>query len=84
MLKDAGEYYESAISKEAGFWPAHYRLVSLTANGKNKNGVQHIHRIRQALESIGQGQECGYEVFIGGFSPALCRQVLEKQLAEVI
>jgi chemotaxis protein methyltransferase CheR len=72
--------HKSAVQKNTGFWPAFYRLASLAANGC---AVERRNAVRQALESITLGQNAGYEVFIGGFSPSACRYALEKQYEQM-
>jgi chemotaxis protein methyltransferase CheR len=73
---DAEYAYKAAIQQDKTFWPAFYRLTSLAAQG---NPVRYVYKINQALESISQGKERGYEVFIGGFSPDYYQRALEKQ-----
>ncbi|MHB9290955.1 hypothetical protein Holit_00025 [Hollandina sp. SP2] len=73
---DAESSYKMAIQQDKTFWPAFYRLAALAARG---NPLRYVHKINQALESITQGKERGYEVFIGGFSPDYYHQTLEKQ-----
>ncbi|MDR1986466.1 MAG: hypothetical protein LBP88_05775 [Treponema sp.] len=73
---DAESSYKMAIQQDKTFWPAFYRLASLAAQG---NPLRYVYKINQALESIAQGKERGYEVFIGGFSPDYYQQALEKQ-----
>ncbi|MDR3114336.1 MAG: chemotaxis protein CheR [Treponema sp.] len=73
---DAESSYKRAIQQDKAFWPAFYRLASLAAPG---NPIRYVYKINQALESITQGKERGYEVFIGGFSPDYYQRALEKQ-----
>jgi chemotaxis protein methyltransferase CheR len=73
---DAEASYKMAIRQDKTFWPAFYRLAALAASG---NPFRYVHKVNQALESITQGKERGYEVFIGGFSPDYYQQTLEKQ-----
>jgi chemotaxis protein methyltransferase CheR len=73
---DAESSYKRAVQQDKTFWPAFYRLASLAALG---NPLRYVHKVNQALESIIQGKERGYEVFIGGFSPDYYQHALEKQ-----
>ncbi|MDR2633389.1 MAG: hypothetical protein LBC51_07175 [Treponema sp.] len=73
---DAESSYKMAIQQDKTFWPAFYRLSSLAAPG---NPLRYVYKINQALESIAQGKERGYEVFIGGFSPDYYQRALEQQ-----
>jgi chemotaxis protein methyltransferase CheR len=75
--KDAELSYKEAAGKNGAFWPALYRLSVLAAEG---NPVQYEYKTRKALESINQGKDQGYEIFIGGFSPDYYRRALEKRL----
>jgi chemotaxis methyl-accepting protein methylase len=75
--KDAELSYKEAAGKDGAFWPALYRLSVLAAEG---NPVQYAYKTRKALESINQGKDKGYEIFIGGFSPDYYRRALEKRL----
>ncbi|MDR2392752.1 MAG: chemotaxis protein CheR [Treponema sp.] len=74
--QDAESSYKMAIRQDKTFWPAFYRLASLAAPG---NQIRYVYKIDQALKSIAQGKERGYEVFIGGFSPDYYQRALEKQ-----
>jgi chemotaxis protein methyltransferase CheR len=76
MPGDAEYYYKKAGQQDTAFWPAFYRLTSLAAPG---NRVRYVYKINQALASINQGKDRGYEVFIGGFSPDYYQRALEKQ-----
>jgi chemotaxis protein methyltransferase CheR len=73
---DAEFSYKMAIQQDKTFWPAFYRLAALAAPG---NPLRYVYKINRALESITQGKERGYEVFIGGFSPDYYQRALEKQ-----
>ncbi|MDR2759660.1 MAG: chemotaxis protein CheR, partial [Spirochaetaceae bacterium] len=75
---EAEESYKEAAGKNTAFWPAFYRLCVLAADG---NPVQYEYKIRKALESIRQGKEKRYEIFIGGFSPDYYQRALEKRLS---
>ncbi|MDR2631938.1 MAG: chemotaxis protein CheR [Spirochaetaceae bacterium] len=75
--KEAEASYQEAAGKNTAFWPAFYRLCVLAAEG---NPVQYEYKIRKALESIKQGREKHYEIFIGGFSPDYYQRILEKKL----
>ncbi|MFP3089979.1 chemotaxis protein CheR [Treponema sp. TIM-1] len=75
--QEAESSYKEATGKNAAFWPAFYRLCTLAAEG---NPVQYEYKIRKALESIKQGKEKHYEIFIGGFSPDYYQRALEKRL----
>jgi chemotaxis protein methyltransferase CheR len=70
--------YQEAAAAESGFWPALYRAGSLAEGG---NATRYRYRLKKALESMEKGAGCGYEVFIGGFSPDYYRRILEKKLA---
>ncbi|MDR0590195.1 MAG: chemotaxis protein CheR, partial [Spirochaetaceae bacterium] len=76
--KEAEGNYQEAAGKNAAFWPAFYRLCVLAAEG---NPVRYEYKIRKALESIKQGKEKRYEIFIGGFSPDYYQRALEKRLS---
>ncbi|MDR0690397.1 MAG: chemotaxis protein CheR [Spirochaetaceae bacterium] len=75
--KEAAANYTAAAGKNKAFWPAFYRICTLAAK---ENPVQYEYKTRKALESIDQGKEKRYELFIGGFSPDYYQRVLEKRL----
>ncbi|MDR3342775.1 MAG: chemotaxis protein CheR [Treponema sp.] len=75
--QDAEYYYNASIKQDNAFWPAFYRVTSLTAK---ENHVRYAYNLKQALESIEQGKHQCYEACIGGFSPDYYRQALEKQV----
>ena len=71
--------YQEAAAAESGFWPALYRAASLAEGG---NAARYNYRLKKALEGMEKGAGRGYEVFIGGFSPAYYRRVLEKKVPQ--
>jgi chemotaxis protein methyltransferase CheR len=75
--REAEASYREAAGQNGAFWPAFYRLCALAADG---NPTQYGYKIRKALESVNQGKDMGYEIFIGGFSPDYYRQALERRL----
>jgi chemotaxis protein methyltransferase CheR len=74
MFTEAEFQYKISLGKNAGFWPASYRLSFLACTG-----VLQKYRAGQALESLGRSRELHYEVFIGGFSPDYYQGTLLKQ-----
>lgn len=75
--KEAAVNYKEAAGKNKAFWPAFYRICTLTSK---ENAAQYEYKTRKALESIDQGKEKRYELFIGGFSPDYYQRALEKRL----
>lgn len=78
--KEAAANYQDAAGKNRAFWPAFYRICTLASK---ENPVQYEYKIQKALESIDQGKEKRYELFIGGFSPDYYHRVLEKRLLSI-
>jgi len=76
-VKEAEHFFAEAAVKDTAFWPAFYRIVSLTAEG---NRTRHEYRIKKACESLELGKEFQYECFMGGFSPDYFLRILEKKL----
>ncbi|MCL2193180.1 MAG: chemotaxis protein CheR [Treponema sp.] len=72
---EARQCFEQAAGKEKAFWPAFYRLVSLTAGDRCE------YKIKKARESIELGRDLRYECFLGGFSPDYFQRILERKLA---
>ena len=77
------QYFEEAAAKDKMFWPAHYRIASLAADG---NRTRYEYKIKKAIKSIELSQslkpdkEVKYECFMGGFSPDYFLRILEKKL----
>jgi chemotaxis protein methyltransferase CheR len=76
-VKEAEHFFTEAATKDITFWPAFYRIASLTAEG---NRTRHEYRIKKACESLELGRELQYECFMGGFSPDYFLRILEKKL----
>ena len=76
-VKEAEHFFSEATVKDMTFWPAFYRIVSLTAEG---NRTRHEYRIKKACESLELGRELHYECFMGGFSSDYFLRILEKKL----
>jgi len=76
-VKEAEHYFAEAAAKDMTFWPAFYRIASLTAEG---NRTRHEYRIKKACESLELGRDLQYECFMGGFSPDYFIRILEKKL----
>lgn len=74
---EAMRCFERAAGKEKSFWPAFYRIASLSAEG---DSARHEYKIKKACESLALGGELGYECFMGGFSPDYFRRILERKL----
>jgi len=75
---EAQECFEDAAIKDKAFWPAFYRIASLSAKG---NRTRYEYKINKAIESLELGKELKYEWFMGGFSPDYFRRILEKKKA---
>jgi len=77
------KYFHEAAAKDKLFWPAFYRIVSLSAEG---NRTSYEYKIKKAIESIELSQtgkadgEYNYECFMGGFSPDYFLRILKKKL----
>ncbi|MCL1927369.1 MAG: hypothetical protein FWG07_01060 [Treponema sp.] len=76
LFTEAELYYRISLIKNDVFWPAGYRLSSLSSVGVLKK-----YRVEKALEGLHRGRDLQYEVFIGGFSPDYYISVLLKQKA---
>jgi chemotaxis protein methyltransferase CheR len=76
-VKEAEHFFTEATVKDMTFWPAFYRMTSLTAEG---NRTRHEYRIKKACESLELGKDLQYECFMGGFSPDYFFRILEKKL----
>ncbi|MDR2598074.1 MAG: chemotaxis protein CheR [Treponema sp.] len=86
MLKQGEEalncFHEAAV-KNKFFWPAYYRIVSLSAES---NRTSYEYKIKKAIESIELSQtdkqinKDNYECFMGGFSPDYFLRILKKKL----
>jgi chemotaxis protein methyltransferase CheR len=75
-------YFQEVAAKDKLFWPAFYRIVSLSAEG---NRTSYEYKIKKAIESIelsqtGKPDEYNYECFMGGFSPDYFLRILKKKL----
>lgn len=83
--EEAEKYYHEAAVKNKFFWPAFYRIATLSADG---NPVRYEYKIRKAIESIEQSldkqhdKELNFECFMGGFSQDYFHRILEKKLTE--
>jgi len=77
--KEAENFYNEAAAKDKEFWPAFYRIATLSAEG---NSTRHEYKIKKAIESIELGKKHKYECFMGGFSPDYFLNILEKKLAK--
>jgi len=86
MLKQGEEALSSfreAAAKDKLFWPAYYKIVSLSAES---NRTSYEYKIKKAIESIelsrtdNQNGEDNYECFMGGFSPDYFLRILKKKL----
>ena len=86
MLKQGEEalnFFQEAAAKDKFFWPAYYRIVSLSAES---NRTSYEYKIKKAIESIelsqtdNQSRENNYECFMGGFSPDYFLRILKKKL----
>ena len=75
--KEAMLCFGRAAEKEKAFWPAFYRLASLSAE---ENQTRHEYKIKKACESLDLGRDFRYECFLGGFSPDYFRRILERKL----
>jgi chemotaxis protein methyltransferase CheR len=75
--EEAWRCFEDAAGKEKAFWPAFYRLASLSAQG---NPARYVYKIKKACESLELGIGFHYECFLGGFSPDYYRWILEKKV----
>ena len=84
LLKDseseARRCFEQAAGKEKAFWPALYRLATLSST--EENGRWHEQKLRTACESLLLGRDLKYECFMGGFSPDYFRRILERRLSK--
>ena len=76
LFTEAELYYRISLIKNDVFWPAGYRLSSLSSAGALKK-----YRVEKALEGLRRGRDLQYEVLIGGFSPDYYASVLLKQKA---
>ncbi|MCL1815096.1 MAG: hypothetical protein FWG27_04680 [Treponema sp.] len=77
LFTDAELYYRISLAKNDAFWPAGYRLCSLSSADAVKK-----HRAAKALEGLCRGRDLQYEVLIGGFSPDYYTGALLKQKVE--
>jgi chemotaxis protein methyltransferase CheR len=86
MLKQGAEAlacFQEAAAKNKFFWPAFYRIATLSAEG---NRTSYEYKIKKAIESIeltqtgNQSGEHIYECFMGGFSPDYFLRILKKKL----
>jgi chemotaxis protein methyltransferase CheR len=75
---EAEKYFQEAAVKNKIFWPAFYRIASLSAEG---NRTRYEYKINKAIASIELGKDKNYECFMGGFSPDYFRRILEKKLS---
>jgi len=82
--ENALKYFKEAAAKDKLFWPAFYRITSLSAEG---NRTSYEYKIKKAIESIelsqtgSQESEHNYECFMGGFSPDYFLRILKKKTA---
>jgi len=82
--EEALNCFQEAAAKDKLFWPAFYRIVSLSAEG---NRTSYEYKIKKAIESIDLSQtgkpdsEHNYECFMGGFSADYFLRILRKKLA---
>ncbi|MCL1959978.1 MAG: hypothetical protein FWF68_10290 [Spirochaetes bacterium] len=81
--EDSLKYFQEAAAKDKLFWPAFYRIASLSAEG---NRTSYEYKIKKAIESIELSQtgnkdsEHNFECFMGGFSPDYFLRILKKKL----
>jgi chemotaxis protein methyltransferase CheR len=80
--EEALKYFQEAASNDKFFWPAFYKIASLSAEG---NKASYEYKIKKAIESIEQPQkaesdERNYECFMGGFSQDYFLRILKKKL----
>jgi chemotaxis protein methyltransferase CheR len=78
-VKEAEHFYNEAAVRDREFWPAFYRIASLSEEG---NRTRYEYKIKKAIESIEMGRELKYECFMGGFSPDYFLKILEKKLTK--
>jgi hypothetical protein len=76
LFTEAELYYRISLGKNDAFWPAGYRLSSLSSADLLKK-----YRVEKALEGLHRGRDLHYEVLIGGFSPDYYAGALLKQNA---
>ena len=78
LFTEAELYYRISFIKNSAFWPAGYRLCSLSSADEVKKL-----RAEKTLEGLNRGRDFQYEVFIGGFSPDYYSGTLLKQKVSV-
>ena len=82
--EEAEMYFNEASVMNKSFWPAYYRIASLSAGG---NRTRYEYKIKKTIESIElfqnteSNKDISYECFMGGFSPDYFLRILEKKLA---
>ena len=76
LFTEAELYYRISLSNNGAFWPAGYRLSSLSSAEELKK-----YRAEKALDGLKRGRDLQYEVLIGGFPPDYYKNVLLKQKA---
>ena len=76
----AEKNYQDASVKDKYFWPAFYRIASLS---ENTHVTRFEYKIKKAIESIDLSHKINnYECFMGGFSPDYFRRILDRKLEE--